>query len=252
MGIFVTYPTAIFSNLKNTATTILNADEHPLWVTSLIVCNKGAQPIRFNLQKNRKSGTQLEKSCTLASTANLNATYDNETSGLGATLTNNGTLAAFTIDGITPSVNTRILVKNQSTTFQNGIYNVTVVGDGSTPWVLTRASDYDMPSEIQAGDIINITSGTVNMGTQWEQTATVTTIGTDPVIFVANSKSTITYINQYLINPYSTVDVIGTLGNLNIMYSNTPYISDQLVCYSNGYTQIFDCEVVYSQLNELI
>src|SRR3972149_1888479 len=104
MGIFVSYPTAIFSNLSNTATTILNADEHPLWVTGLIVCNKGAQPIRFNLQKIRKTGSQLERSCTLASTANLTATYNNETIGLGATLTNSGTLAAFTIDGVTPPI----------------------------------------------------------------------------------------------------------------------------------------------------
>lgn len=252
MGIFVSYPTTIFSNLKNNATTIINADAHPLWVTSLIVSNQGAQPIRFNLKKIRKTGSQLEKSCTLASTANLTATYNNETVGLGATLTNSGTFVAFTIDGVTPPIDTRILIKNQTTTYQNGIYSLTVVGDGSTAWVLTRTSDFDTPTEIRAGDIINVTSGTINISTQWQQTATVTTIGTDPITFITNPPSGITYFNNFLINPYSTVNVIDTLGTLNIAYSSAPYVNDRLVCFSNGYTQIFDCEVVYAQLNELI
>lgn len=61
--------------------------------------------------------------------------------GVGATLTNAGTNAALAIDGITLSVNDRVLVYQQTNAYENGIYVVTTVGDGSTPWVLTRASD---------------------------------------------------------------------------------------------------------------
>jgi hypothetical protein len=76
-------------------------------------------------------------------TGNLNATYDNGTDGVGATLTNAGTLAAIVIDGISLSLNDRVLIYNQTNAFENGIYYVSTVGDGSTAWVLTRATDAD-------------------------------------------------------------------------------------------------------------
>ncbi len=251
MGIFVDYKTNIFSSINNIPTTIVEANTNVLWITSLIVCNKGAQPIRFNLKKIRRQGTELEKSCSLASTLNLTATYNNGTNGLGATLINSGTLIAFSIDGISPSVNTRILIKNQTSAFQNGIYELTTIGDGSTPWVLTRTSDFDTIIEIEKGDVINITDGVSNANTQWILNSIVNIIGTDPITFIANTISTISYVNELQIDPYATIDIIDNLGPLNIVYSVKPYINDRLVCFTNGYTQIFDCEVVYAQLNEL-
>lgn len=120
-----------------------------------------------------------------ATTANLTATYANGAAGVGATLTNSGAQAAIVIDGVSLSVNDRVLVKNQTTTFQNGVYKVTTVGTGVTNWVLTRATDYDQaPSEIKPGNIVPVAQGTLNANSLWLQTATVTTIGTDPIIFV--------------------------------------------------------------------
>jgi hypothetical protein len=63
------------------------------------------------------------------------------TPGVGATLTNAGAQAALSIDGVTLSVGNRVLVNNQATAFQNGVYTVTTVGTVSTNWVLTRATD---------------------------------------------------------------------------------------------------------------
>ena len=71
----------------------------------------------------------------------LNATYDNGTAGVGATLTNNGTQVALSIDCVTTSTSDRILVYNQTDATENGIYVVTDVGSGSTNWVLTRSAD---------------------------------------------------------------------------------------------------------------
>jgi len=116
-------------------------------------------------------------------TANLNATYLNGISGVGATLTNAGALAAFSVDGITPAINSRILVKDQSSSLQNGLYKLTTVGSGAIAWVLTRTTDYDSPSEIQPGDIIFIETGTVNAGSTYYQTATVTAVGVDAISF---------------------------------------------------------------------
>lgn len=112
-------------------------------------------------------------------TGNLTATYNNGSSGVGATLTNAGTLAAFAPDGPTASVNDRILIYNQTNAFENGVYVVTVVGDGSTAWVLTRASDantYALKStnSLGEGDAFYITSGNTGAG----ETYVCNTVGT--------------------------------------------------------------------------
>ena len=74
---------------------------------------------------------------------NLNATYDNGTSGVGATLTNAGTQAALVIDGVTLNTSDRVLIYNQTNGYENGVYTVTDTGSASTNWVLTRATDAD-------------------------------------------------------------------------------------------------------------
>lgn len=66
------------------------------------------------------------------------------------------------------------------------------------------------------------------------------------------SDVTIFYINEYEIPAYGVVDVIADLGlQIFLQYQTTPTaISDSLICFSNGYTQVFDCEISYTQLNE--
>lgn len=133
------------------------------------------------------TGLTQKASCRVASTANLTVTYSNGTAGVGATLTNNGAQAALSIDGVSLSVADRVLIKNQSTTFQNGIYQVTTVGDGTHNWVLTRTSDYDnsIPGEIAAGTYTIITAGTTNTGTLWIETGVGPfTIGTTAITFI--------------------------------------------------------------------
>ena len=77
------------------------------------------------------------------------------------TLTNAGTLAALVIDGVTVTTGMRVLVKDQATSAQNGIYDVTNAGSSSVAWVLTRSSDADTSAEI-AGAVITVDQGTVN------------------------------------------------------------------------------------------
>ena len=128
-------------------------------------------------------GLNIHAASYAATTANLNATYSNGTSGVGATLTNAGTQAAFATDGVSPSLNARILVKNQTTTSQNGIYTLTTVGSGSTNWVLTRATDFDSAVEIAGGDFTFVDNGTTLANTGWVQVDEVTTVGTDPIVW---------------------------------------------------------------------
>lgn len=128
-------------------------------------------------------GLNVVAACYAASTVALTVTYSNGSSGIGATLTNAGAMVAFAIDGVSPPLTSRILIKNQASTFQNGIYTVTTVGSGAANWVLTRATDYDQPTEINPGDFVLINFGTVNSATGWIETATVVTIGTSPILF---------------------------------------------------------------------
>ena len=135
------------------------------------------------------SNVNYHAACNYATTADLGAvTYNNGTSGVGATITKTTPFATLAIDGGSPTVNQRILVKNESNGAYNGIYTVTSVGSGSVGWVLTRATDYDQvgtgANEIAPGDTTYIISGTQNAGTQWVQTTDLPiTIGTTAIVF---------------------------------------------------------------------
>jgi len=82
-----------------------------------------------------------------------------------------------TLDGITLATGNRILVKNQSTASENGIYVVQASGQP------TRATDFDTATEVDSGDFVFVYSGTVNGGTGWVQTNRPATIGTDAIAF---------------------------------------------------------------------
>ncbi len=119
-------------------------------------------------------------------------TYDNGSSGVGATLTagSNGALPAQ--DGITLVVADRLLVKNQAAALQNGVYTVTVVGTAGTPYVLTRATDFNSSANITYGTIVPIDAGTTLAGTAWMLTGSgaitvgVTSLNFTQINFTAN------------------------------------------------------------------
>ena len=138
-------------------------------------------------------------SCRMTTTATLTATYNNGASGVGATLTNSGALAAFQVDGVSASSGDRVLVRNQSTAAQNGIYTVTTVGSGAVAWVLTRATDYDTAAEIVVGTFTVIREGTANAGALYVMTTTgAITVGT----------TGLTFAGQSIASPASVSDVL--------------------------------------------
>ena len=99
-------------------------------------------------------------------TTNLNATYNNGTAGVGATLTNAGTQAALVIDGVTLNTSDRVLVIGQTNQTQNGVYVVTDTGSASTNWILTRSDDADTsgdgsPDTLDEGSYFFVQEGTI-------------------------------------------------------------------------------------------
>ena len=141
------------------------------------------------------AGLNVHASVKAATTTNVNLTN---------AVDNNKTL-----DGYTLSTGDRILVKNQNTASQNGIY---IVASNGEP---TRATDYDSVPEVDAGDFIYVERGTVNGTTGWVQTSTVTTLGTDSITFTQFSGAG-TYLagtgltltgSTFSINTGTTVDL---------------------------------------------
>jgi hypothetical protein len=134
------------------------------------------------------SGIHFHEAVALATTAALPAnTYNNGTSGVGATLTANAN-GALSIDSTLTIAAERVLVKNEVAGANNGVYVVTQVGSAGTPYILTRATDFDSVGtgvdQIDEGDFFLVTSGVANLNTAWvQQTAPPITIGTTPIVF---------------------------------------------------------------------
>ena len=104
-----------------------------------------------------KQALDIKESVLVATTANLGASYNN---GAG-TLTGSSN-GAFTTDGQTPAQGSRVLVKNQSTAAENGIYTLTTAGSGGSPFILTRADDADTSAELTGGTFVFVETGTAN------------------------------------------------------------------------------------------
>ena len=134
------------------------------------------------------SGIHFHEAVALATTAALPAnTYNNGTSGVGATLTGNAN-GALSVDSTLTIAAERILVKNEVAGANNGVYVVTQVGSAGTPYILTRATDFDSVGtgvdQIDEGDFFLVTSGTANVNTAWvQQTPPPITIGTTAIVF---------------------------------------------------------------------
>ena len=155
--------------------------------------------------------------CLVATTANLTATYSNGTAGVGATLTNSGTQAVLSIDGVTLAVGNRVLVKDQVTALQNGVYTVTNIGSVSTNWILTRSTDYDSVAQTIRGDIVSVITGTASSASLWMLTSSITTIGTDSFTFAKTDQNSFTSIlgttNQITVSVTAGVATIALATN---------------------------------------
>jgi len=122
-----------------------------------------AQLVDKNYVDTFAQGVTFKEACRVATT----------TAGTLASSFENGD----TIDGIVLATGNRILIKDQSTTSQNGIYTVNASG------APTRATDFDADAEVFAGATVTILFGTVNANSLWVQTAVDPVVGTDPITF---------------------------------------------------------------------
>lgn len=128
-----------------------------------------------------------------------------------------GTLASSfengdTVDGVVLATGDRILIKNQASARENGVYSVNASG------APTRVTDFDTSAEIVPGATFYVTAGTANAGTLWVQNETVTTVGTDPINF-GQVASALTYNFAVSQTDIGTNDFSVTVSGLNITYN---------------------------------
>ena len=202
--VFVTYPSerSVYRDTANAYTVqqafdALTANTAVIGTATLTAGTISTTPSAANDITNKTyvdslvaSGIHFHEPVRVESPINLNATYNNGTSGVGATLTNAGTQVALVIDGVTMVVNDRVLIYQQTTQTENGIYVVTDVGSGSTNWVLTRSADADTyvvasANGLSEGSTVFVQEGATGAGDTYTcNTSGVITFGTTNITFV--------------------------------------------------------------------
>ena len=134
------------------------------------------------------TGLHVHAPAVVATTDTLSAlttggtvTYNNGSSGDGATLTlqNAITLIDDQTFGVDFTSSDRILVKDQANPVQNGIYTISANGK-----VLTRAIDFNTTALVHGGDFVFVEKGTRYGSTGWVQTTDAVALGSDSVVFL--------------------------------------------------------------------
>jgi hypothetical protein len=144
-----------------------------------------------------RSGLDVKASVRAATTANITT--------LGAVSVGDA------IDGVTLAANDRVLVKNQSTASQNGIYELTLTSG------LVRAQDADSSAEVTAGMFTFVSEGTANADSGWVLTTNDTiTLGTTGLTFAQFSGAGQITAGAGLTKTGNTIDAVGTADRITV------------------------------------
>jgi len=144
-----------------------------------------------------RSGLDVKESVRVASTANIAL----------STALENGDV----VDGVTLATGNRVLVKNQSTASENGIYVVQASG------AAVRAIDADSNTEVTTGMFTFVSEGTVNADSGWVLSTNDTiTLGTTALTFVQFSGAGQITAGAGLTKDGNTLDVVGTADRITV------------------------------------
>lgn len=132
-------------------------------------------------------GLQIKDAVIAASTATQAGAYNSSAKTFTYTAT-----GVPSIDGINvTAIGTRILLKDQSTSSQNGIYKLTTAAANGVNPVLTRTTDFDTSAEVDAGAFMFTQSGSTNGGKQFVQTTDDPVLDTNPLTFTVLADSSV-------------------------------------------------------------
>ncbi len=132
-------------------------------------------------------GLQIKDAIIAASTTTQAGAYNSTAKTFTYTAT-----GVPSIDGINvTAIGTRVLLKDQSTGSQNGIYKLTTAAANGVNPVLTRTTDFDTSAEVDAGAFMFTQSGSTNGGKQFVQTTDDPVLDTNPLTFTVLADSSI-------------------------------------------------------------
>lgn len=195
----------------------------------------------FESEEPQPPSRNIKDSVRFATTTILGALYNNGDDGLGATLialptsqmiNDQQVFDALTIDGSTPAVGDRVLIKDQggfiaalslqTSNAENGIYEVVSVGSSSEPWQLVRAADLSTSTTVGDNTFTNaqvaVTQGASLASTVWYQS-------NDNVLRVG--QSAVTWIRGQA--PSTWDRHVGSLAERDSLQGELPYGSKVLV-----------------------
>ena len=149
--------------------------------------------------------------------------------GVGATLTNAGANAAIQIDSISLSSTNRVLVTGQTNQYENGVYTVTTVGNGSTAWVLTRATDGDQYAPSDVGKLGYGDYFFVSEGTQYAGSSYVVTTPTGEIVFGITSIAFSQFSAAGSYTAGNGINITGTVISANVDNETTAIVAGNIV-----------------------
>lgn len=196
-----------------TASVSLNSQK----ITNLLDPSNPQDAATKNYVDGIATGLDIKASVRAASTANLAGVTYNATAGTSAR--GQMTTAPNTLDGVALAGGNRVLLKDQTTGAQNGIYVVTTLGSGANG-VWDRATDFDQDAEVTAGAFTFIEEGTVNADTGW-------TLATNNPIVIGGGSGTALTFTQFssaaaitagngLTKTGNSIDVVGTASRISV------------------------------------
>lgn len=176
-------------------------------------------------------------------TSGRDDTYNNGSSGVGATLTAVGN-GALSVDGVAADNGDRVIIQDQDTQYKNGVYVVTDKGSAGTPWVLTRSSDADTYAEqtstaLDEGSYFYVTSGQTLAGTSFVCTTPgVITFGSTAITFGEFSQTTVYTAGNglTLTNLVFSLTTPVAIANGGTAITSAPANGEVLIGNGTGYT----------------
>ena len=163
-------------------------------ITSLAAPSTGTDAVNKDYVDAARAGLSIKDPVRVASTANV--------------VIATGTLLA--IDGVTTVAGDRVLLKNQTTASENGIY---IAGTGA--W--TRSTDTDTSADVMAGTAIWVNEGTTNGDSRWVLTTNAAiTLGTTSLVFTKDFQAADIVAGAGLTKSGTTLDVVGTANRITV------------------------------------
>lgn len=130
---------------------------------------------RIQFSNGPTHSSAYESTVRVATTAALSGASFNAAGGVSGT--GRFTSAPSTVDGLALASDDRVLVKDQASQLQNGIYKVV------QPGTWDRALDFDSSAEVTQGYRVGVSSGTLNSGRIYQQETNSVTLNTTEIVF---------------------------------------------------------------------